>query len=204
MNPRYVRYRVQSLSQKKLMRAERKRQGLCTECGQHSDRPKGSLCSKCIQLSKERISKMITKRANEATCIRCASPNLSKQNHRLCDECRKTNSNDLLRYRDKIKDIVFASYGGYQCACCGETRKSMLQLDHLENDGSRQRVAAGCSKGGIGFYRWIVANNFPKILQVLCANCNWSKKKHGVCEHQIERAAAIVQEASDLIKSATR
>src|SRR5262249_35899921 len=35
-----------------------------------------------------------------------------------------------------LKDRVFAAYGGYQCACCGETGRSFLSLDHMDNNGN--------------------------------------------------------------------
>jgi hypothetical protein len=90
-------------------------------------------------------------------------------------------------YRDRIKDAVFGAYGGYICNCCKETEKSMLCLDHINNDGYEHRKQIG-SRGGIGIYIWIVKNNFPDGFQILCYNCNQSKRINGgTCAHKLNR-----------------
>jgi hypothetical protein len=84
----------------------------------------------------------------------------------------------------RVKDAVYAAYGGYRCACCGETEKSFLAIDHVENDGYAHRKQIGF-RGGIGIYLWIIKNQFPDGFQVLCYNCNQSKRINGgVCAHQ--------------------
>ena len=56
---------------------------------------------------------------------------------------------------------------------CGFSDIRALQIDHVNGGGTRH-----CKKVGTGakFYRWIIKMNYPKGLQVLCANCNWIKK----------------------------
>src|SRR6267142_5154280 len=102
---------------------------------------------------------------------------------------RKTNRDHYHRYREehiakqtayrqRIKDACYAAYGGYICKCCEITEKSVLCLDHIENDGYKNRKEIGY-RGGIGVYLWIVRNNFPSGFQVLCYNCNQSKRING-------------------------
>lgn len=79
-----------------------------------------------------------------------------------------------------IKDAVFIAYGGYKCVCCGETEKDFLSLDHVANDGPKMRLIHGL---GSNMYRWAVKNGFPPIFQVLCRNCQFGKKKSGICPH---------------------
>lgn len=91
---------------------------------------------------------------------------------------------------------VMDGYGGPHCNCCGETRVAFLQVDHINNDGAKHRKEV-CSGE---FYRWIIKNNFPKDLQILCANCNWGKYRNGgVCPHVHERNIASLEakKASD-------
>jgi hypothetical protein len=101
---------------------------------------------------------------------------------------RETNKDKLsvsnyISYRE-LRDIVVSHYGG-KCICCGETMKSFLQIDHINNDGNICRKVNG---RGTRFYKWIIRNNFPDTLQILCANCNISKRiNNGVCEHMIFR-----------------
>jgi hypothetical protein len=91
----------------------------------------------------------------------------------------------------EAKRTVIAFYGS-KCVCCGESRESMLSVDHVNNDGYIHRKS---SKGGFSFYRWLIKHNFQcdRPLQLLCFNCNQSKRINGgVCEHQTERLFASV------------
>lgn len=82
-----------------------------------------------------------------------------------------------------LKRVVFGHYG-VSCKCCGETNQKFLSIDHINNDGAKQRKTFGlCS--GVQFYCWIVKQGFPNDLQVLCMNCNCGKRYNGgVCPHQ--------------------
>lgn len=84
--------------------------------------------------------------------------------------------------RLKVKELVFSHYGKI-CSCkwCNETEESFLQIDHVNNDGYKERKR-GLS--GYMLYRHIINNNYPDSYQVLCANCNFSKSMNGgVCVH---------------------
>ncbi|GAF67281.1 unnamed protein product, partial [marine sediment metagenome] len=86
------------------------------------------------------------------------------------------------KHRFKLKKAAFENYGGTICKCCGETEIDFLCLDHIDNDGAEHRKIVG---GGNHFYRWLKNNKYPKLrLQVLCYNCNNSKKIRGYCVHQ--------------------
>lgn len=101
---------------------------------------------------------------------------------------KKYGSNEawLKTIRTKIKDEVFKAYGGYVCACCGETEETFLTLDHINNDGHIHRRDMASKKGGSGFFAWLRKHKFPAGFQVLCRNCNWSKHiNHGVCSHTL-------------------
>ena len=93
-------------------------------------------------------------------------------------ECSETAEQNAL-----LKDEVFKAYGGWKCACCGETEKLFLTIDHVLNDGAVHRKDIG--HGSIRTYRWLRKNNFPKGFQVLCMNCNFGKRmNNGRCPHQ--------------------
>ena len=62
--------------------------------------------------------------------------------------------------------------------------KREYHKEHKENDGADHRRKIGV-KGGIDMYMWILKNNFPPIFQILCHNCNWSKRHpSGKCIHK--------------------
>jgi len=94
-----------------------------------------------------------------------------------------------------LRDLVFAHYGGYLCACCAEDEKSVLTIDHIANNGKEERDRLKDRRfSGSKFYAWLRRNNFPPGYQVLCWNCNVGKYRNGgVCPHskllQIEATA---------------
>lgn len=94
----------------------------------------------------------------------------------------------------ELRDEVFAAYGGYVCACCGETEPLFLTLDHVGNNGNEhRRELAGETKDyrsmtGIATYRALKKAGFPAGYQVLCSNCNHGKHRNGgVCPHQLRK-----------------
>lgn len=101
---------------------------------------------------------------------------------------RSAEAEKTKRLNAVTKDAVFEAYGGWKCACCGETEKSFLSIDHVENNGSQLRRAGIHGKPSAEFYRWLKRRRFPKGFQVLCMNCNVGKHRNGgVCPHQVRR-----------------
>jgi len=87
--------------------------------------------------------------------------------------------------RDAVRDDVYAAYGGYRCACCGETERHFLSIDHVNNDGAVHKRDCRLATGE-QVYRWIKRNGFPSGFQVLCMNCQWGKRNNGgICPHQV-------------------
>lgn len=90
----------------------------------------------------------------------------------------------------KLKDEVFKAYGGYMCVCCGETEHTMLNMDHINNDGADHRKKLKLTWSG-SMYQWIKDNGFPATFQVLCYNCNLSKHRNGgICAHNIKEGSS--------------
>jgi hypothetical protein len=98
------------------------------------------------------------------------------------EEVRAYHSLKTKEHRKRLKEEVYMAYGGFVCACCGETEVSFLSIDHMNNDGYAMRKIHGNSDS---FYNWLKKNKFPKGFQILCMNCQFGKKNnHGVCPHQ--------------------
>ena len=88
--------------------------------------------------------------------------------------CRRHRNENIETYRKQKRDWyaqvrvdVFAHYGD-RCACCGEDEPSMLNIDHVKNDGAAQRKANKTMRWSGNLYAWIIDNNYPPDFQVLC------------------------------------
>ena len=91
------------------------------------------------------------------------------------------------KHRKKVRDQVFKGYGGYKCVCCGETEPMFLTLDHINNDGAEFRTKHFGNRTSAGYhtYKWLIKNNFPDDVQVMCMNCQHGKlMNNGICPHQ--------------------
>lgn len=93
----------------------------------------------------------------------------------------------------KLKDDVFNAYGGYRCACCGETEPLFLTIDHVGNNGGyhRRKMLSDYTEtdyrnlSGAKTYWWLQKKGYPPGFQVLCSNCNHGKHRNGgICPHQ--------------------
>lgn len=160
----------------------------------------GTICKSCLLANIELYSKK---------CVVCGDVRplntfyrQSRTNYRypVCDRCdmetrspRKTEdiANVRKRHQEKLKDEAYQAYGGHKCACCGESNRVFLTLDHINNDGAewrRQNFGGNKSRGcGLSTYEWCKRNGYPSIFQVLCWNCQQGKRfsPDGICPHQI-------------------
>jgi hypothetical protein len=98
-------------------------------------------------------------------------------------------TNDVgMLYRNFMDRVAaLEHYGGFVCACCGETRHPFLSLDHVEGGGGseRMRIFGKKYQGGHHFYRWLRLSGYPKGYQVLCMNCQVGKRDNcGICPHK--------------------
>lgn len=96
---------------------------------------------------------------------------------------------DSKKYRDKLKIDALKAYSNndIKCACCGEREIDFLCLDHINDNGAKERK--NNKYGSAGIFKWLKKNNYPKNvgLQVLCFNCNISKRiNKGTCIHKLK------------------
>lgn len=94
---------------------------------------------------------------------------------------REQGRKKCIKYRQSLRTQVINAYGG-KCACCGEGEARFLTVDHINNDGAAQRRELSIKAGWV-FYAWVVKENFPEYLQLLCFNCNCAKGFYGQCPH---------------------
>jgi hypothetical protein len=112
-----------------------------------------------------------------------------KRKHRIDPDERDSMNRQCWVYakqrRAKLKEELFAVYGSI-CACCGETEKRFLTLEH--KNGSDLSESNFNRKRTIGVEKvWKEAINAkdPTRYEILCYNCNIGKKNNkGICPHK--------------------
>lgn len=95
--------------------------------------------------------------------------------------------NELSRQRrQEITLQTFAAYGN-KCSCCSESNPIFLTIDHINNDGSKERKAMG-NRSGIHLYRSLYKRGFPKEgYRLMCFNCNLGRARNGgICPHEVQ------------------
>jgi Zn finger protein HypA/HybF involved in hydrogenase expression len=170
---------------------KRKAEGQCTKCGGQRDDERYVRCGKCRasnqrkrQLTAARNRQLTRKRKAKGRCWQCGGE-LDDEQYTRCGKCLAYNRRVHSIHGADLKKQVFAAYGGYRCACCGETEPLFLCIDHINNDGAEHRRQLGVGRrGGNDTYHWLKKQGFPPGFQVLCHNCNIGKHLNkGVCPH---------------------
>ena len=144
--------------------------GLCVKCGKNPPENGRINCRPCMNYIKQSSIKF---------------RKLYPQKHRDAQRNRYLRHKPKMMEKQRIdnleaKKCVVHHYGG-KCACCGESNLFFLCVDHINNDGNIHRKSV---PGGSKFYHWIIKNNFPDYLQILCYNCNNGKRFNGTCPHK--------------------
>lgn len=136
------------------------------------------------------------KRKNNNLCVYCGQ-SAPKLNRKGCENCLVKKSFINGQYSKKNKDRkgqarlllkyeVIEKYGG-KCNCCGENQILFLTIDHVLNDGNKDRLKLFGRKNPntTGWYYKLKRENVRNDLQVLCYNCNMGKYLNkGVCPHK--------------------
>ena len=167
--------------------------GNCLECNGPAAEGK-RLCAGCAE-AKSVYEKERRKRLKvEGLCIICGQcePRPGKVNCQRChDDNREWYERNWDKQRAKVRQksqqfrqMILDAYGA-KCACCGETRREFLAIDHVHGGGGKHRKA----KSTEGTWKEIVAKGFPPEYRILCHNCNSSLGWYGYCPHKVEREA---------------
>lgn len=147
--------------------------GLCVKCGRDKPKDGRTRCAECREASKPREAKRRRRWRECNLCNRCGKAEITRG--LSCDACYDKTGDAYLRLKLKVLD----GYGG-ACVCCGDDFIWRLTVDHVDGDGKKHRAEVGV---GAPFYRWIIKNNFPSNLQVLCFSCNSCKYLNVICPH---------------------
>lgn len=171
-----------------------KEAGLCCPCGTLKNNDGYVCCEKCRlkartrvnafrkalpEVIKERKRQVYLNRRVGGLCGLCGGQ--PREGKTTCDICISKAKARSVNLRNKVLD----AYGG-KCACCSTDIREFLEVDHINNDGAEHRRSLG-GEAGREFYWWVVNNNFPNNLQLLCSNCNLAKYRYGSCPHTWHR-----------------
>lgn len=92
------------------------------------------------------------------------------QNH------KRQQSGYYAEYRKRVRVDMVAAYGG-SCIHCGEDDPVVLVLDHIYDDGAKDKKRKGGTRGGTKLYLRLKMAGWPKDRhQLLCHNCNFRKE----------------------------
>ena len=169
-------------------RRQNREAGLCS-CGKDRAENRKS-CAACL----ESASKSKARRKSSGKCVGCGSEKQSSDSA-YCPKClqyfvnwrkskpRGYNSASVKKYYKQLKDETFNAYGGWTCACCGESDPKFLSFDHVYDDGHVDRKMFGDNR-----ILWIQLRKqgFPEKnrYQILCFNCNFGRAINGgFCPH---------------------
>lgn len=153
--------------------------------------------------NRRRLKKL---RAEKNLCVYCGKqpPEHPKKGCNLCLKNKvkitksyaKKHKDRQKLYRKKVKQKTIEKYGN-KCSCCGEKELYFLCIDHIENNGGKERKSyyGKNSISSTQFYLSLLKADIRTDLQVLCFNCNLGKQiNNGICPHLKPSPANFIPE----------
>jgi hypothetical protein len=109
-------------------------------------------------------------RVRKDTCSAqgCNEKRIGKQAY--CQQ-HKNQNEARARKRRKERVVEYYSRGKNCCAICGSTNFNILEVDHVNGGGSKQRKELGIGAGH-NFYLYLHRVGYPDGYRILCTGCN--------------------------------
>lgn len=100
----------------------------------------------------------------------------------------RTSTGKLINRKAYLLKLKVYELLGNCCFCCGERNEEFLTIDHVNNDGWKERQF-GRSPGVASYYTILKAGANLKDYRILCYNCNCSRhrRQDKKCVHEIIR-----------------
>ena len=129
--------------------------------------PKTKTCPKCHQ---NKPIKLFPKRA--------------QSRHGVNSYCKRCKNELSVADGKRIRESVIKLLGGC-CACCNESRREFLAIDHVNGGGSQERKALSVKT----LCRRLLKGTYSRTkVRILCHNCNVSLGIYGYCPHKLAAA----------------
>lgn len=135
------------------------------------------------QKRKDCLKRFYAKRRKNGLCIRCGLP--AEPRHTHCVPCGHKMSLAHSNRLNHLRALVIDGYGG-RCACCGETLREFMSIDHVGHRACDEIKIFGRNLTTTELCHLILKENFPSRFQILCFNCNMSLGIFGYCPHHPE------------------
>ncbi len=157
----------------KRWRDKQKSKGLCSICVSSAVQGK-TMCEIHLSLLSERNVATKKKQVRDGWCRQCGVGTPAIPSHVHCLKCLGKKKRAVRKY----KETVIQHYGG-ACAWpdCHVIDVDMLTLDHVLDDGFKERSSSGNRLSGNAFYLQVIRDEFPEgKYQILCWNHQWKKR----------------------------
>jgi hypothetical protein len=159
----------------------------------------GTYCSSSCWRNSSDIKRTLSRYRPKSTglCTVCRIRRPENPKESRCNQCHARQTRDArarpyktvfvrngksLRRITTLRQQVLRFYSRTfipRCACCAEDEQRFLTLDHVNNDGYKDRSISTAS-----LYKRLVKLGFPDGYKVLCSNCNSGRALNGgVCPH---------------------
>lgn len=149
------------------------------------------------ELKRDRTARkeLVKSRKAAGLCMTCAKLRGDSQSDSYCQPCYTKLQDVVMKRYYEAQAKVFAHYGT-KCACpggCDITAPRFLAIDHI---GGWKKVhpERKTRPSLMSFYNWIIANNFPNTVRVLCHNCNFATRFNEPCHHE-----TVLAELNELV-----
>ncbi len=166
----------------------------CKRCGMSFQRKCGNqrYCQACEQPRRQEYASQYSRQyyAQNALKIKTRSKRWRMENP---DLVRQYSLNHARKMSKSVRRGVIGHYskGTFTCMCCGESEFDFLAIDHIAGNANRTSKEQGLPRAGTRFYKWLFKNHLPDGYETLCANCNLSKQKRGICIHKVKGPTAV-------------
>ena len=112
-------------------------------------------------------------------CITCGC-SIPNRKIKYCSVCGKkarikAQSTYHTTYDHNLRTSVLRLLGG-ECKRCGMTDVRVLQIDHINGNGYKERIEQNYDGGNTHYYYKHILEVNGDGYQLLCANCNWIKR----------------------------
>lgn len=114
-------------------------------------------------------------------CLICGEPIIGNGRWKYCSatcgaKAKLTylsgwNKEFTAKLRAQVRNLL-----GDKCKRCGITDIRVLQIDHINGNGYREKKEMGWSSGNVVPYYRHILDVKGEGYQLLCANCNWIKR----------------------------
>jgi hypothetical protein len=147
--------------------------GLCRYCGKPRERVEIQACNNCNEKAK---AKQLEK-WKIGVCRQCGKSR-ERRNVSLCNECSEQATQRSLIYSRNLRYLAIDHYtsGLMRCSNCGWSIFEALEFDHINGNGENHRKT---NLGARSIARWLIQNEFPNDVQVICGNCHNFKTRNG-------------------------